>query len=138
MISLGIQKAAGLPCDKVAMKRSILIVEDEQRIAQFLEKGLRKAGYETNIAADGDQAVSMFSSGEYELMLLDLGLPSKSGWDVLNELEMRGCKPDTVILVTSRDDTKDRLLARQHTVFEYIVKPFNFQYLLDLLQQVFQ
>lgn len=120
------------------MKRSILIVEDEQRIAKFLEKGLRKAGYETNIAADGDQAISMFSSGKYELMLLDLGLPSKSGWDVLNELEIRGCKPETVILVTSRDDTQDRLQARQHSVYEYVVKPFSFQYLLDLLQQAFQ
>ncbi len=68
----------------------ILIAEDEPRIAAFLEKGLRAKGFITTVTSDGNEAVAIANSHDFDLLLLDLGLPREDGWAVLEELRGRG------------------------------------------------
>lgn len=110
----------------------ILIVEDEARIAAFLEKGLRKQGFSTKVAQDGEQAVFFAQSEEFDLLLLDLGLPIKDGWTVLKELRDRGNNVPAIVL-TARDDVDDKRRGKQNGVQDYITKPFSFQ---DLLARI--
>lgn len=107
----------------------ILIAEDESRIASFIEKGLRKNGFSTAVAADGNQAVSMAETGDFDLLLLDIGLPGKDGWAVLNSLRSQG-KHLPVIIVSARDEVKDKVIGRLSGANDYVTKPFKFRELL--------
>jgi two-component system, OmpR family, copper resistance phosphate regulon response regulator CusR len=109
----------------------ILIVEDEPQIAAFLEKGLRKHGYETTIATDGEEALQMLERGLFDLLLLDIGLPVKDGWTVLKELQKRQREIPDVIVLTARSDDSDRLNSIQLGAKDYITKPFRFNELLN-------
>jgi two-component system copper resistance phosphate regulon response regulator CusR len=85
---------------------SILIAEDEQRIASFIEKGLSAAGFGATTVADGRSALEAALSGGYDLLLLDLGLPSLDGLDVLKRLREQGSRMPVIIL-TARDSAVD-------------------------------
>jgi DNA-binding response OmpR family regulator len=111
----------------------ILIVEDESRIADFMEKGLRKHGFRTAIATDGEEAILMAQNEDFDLLILDLGLPVKDGWAVLKELRSQG-KQIPAIVVTARDDLADRAIAQKYVVNDYVTKPFSFK---DLLEKVY-
>ncbi|NJN87027.1 MAG: response regulator [Leptolyngbyaceae cyanobacterium SL_7_1] len=111
----------------------ILIAEDEPRIAAFIEKGLRKHGYSTLIAQDGAKAVELVLAHSIDLLLLDLGLPIKDGWKVLEELQSRQQKPPVIIIVTARDEGSERVNRDRFDIDGYVVKPFRFN---DLLAQV--
>lgn len=113
------------------MKR-ILIAEDEDRLASFLEKGLKKHGFTTAVAPDGNQAVLMAQSGDFDLLLLDLGLPVIDGWTVLKLLRSQADERP-IIIVTARADEKDRLTALAYGANDYVIKPFRF---VDLLARV--
>lgn len=76
----------------------ILIAEDESRIAAFIEKGLQKNGFDTAIATNGEEALQMAESNGFDMLLLDLGLPIKDGWTVLQELRDRGKKIPIIIV----------------------------------------
>jgi two-component system, OmpR family, copper resistance phosphate regulon response regulator CusR len=110
----------------------ILIAEDETRVAAFLEKGLRKNGFVTVVAGDGQQALQIATSEEIDLLLLDLRMPIKDGWEVLEELRDRGLH-FPVIIMTAFDDDKNRFLAMQKGASDYVTKPFQFR---DLLERV--
>jgi len=107
----------------------ILIVEDEVRIASFLENGLRANGYTTAIASNGHAAMSMSRSGEFDLMILDLGLPGKDGIDVLRELRAEGSSLPVIIL-TARTSVIETVLGLNGGADDYIGKPFRFDELL--------
>jgi two-component system, OmpR family, copper resistance phosphate regulon response regulator CusR len=118
----------------------ILIAEDESRLAAFVEKGLKRNGFETIIAADGVQALQAIlqrrgyanEQQPVDLMLLDLGLPIKDGWTVLQET--RAQYPDLpIIVVTAMTDDRDRLRVLQLGANDYLPKPFKFS---DLLAKV--
>ncbi|CAN5605388.1 response regulator transcription factor [soil metagenome] len=107
----------------------ILIVEDEPRLAAFLEKGLRSSGFTTTVVGDGLAAVSVGVDEEFDLILLDLGLPGKDGLQVLRELRAAGQRVPVIIL-TARDDTGDRVAGLEAGADDYIGKPFHFEELL--------
>jgi two-component system, OmpR family, copper resistance phosphate regulon response regulator CusR len=107
----------------------ILIAEDEARIASFLEKGLRANGFATTVAVDGHEAVALAGSGSFDLLILDLGLPGRDGFDVLGELRGRGSKIPVVIL-TARDSVRDTVAGLEGGADDYITKPFRFEELL--------
>lgn len=111
----------------------ILIAEDEPRIAAFIEKGLRKHGYQTVVVHDGIQAVEVAQAVDFDLLLLDLGLPGKDGWTVLQELRQQVTGFLSVIIITARDDIQDRMRSLEFGVTDYITKPFKFS---DLLTRV--
>ncbi len=101
----------------------ILIAEDEARIASFLEKGLRAEGFETEVVDDGEAAAARARDGDFDLVVLDLGLPSKHGLDVLSELRDRGEKLPVVIL-TADDETESTVRSLEGGADDYVVKPF--------------
>lgn len=111
----------------------ILIVEDEALVAAFIEKGLRKNGFTTAIAEDGQQALRFGTDDRFELMLLDLGLPIMDGLTVLKTLRDQG---DTrpVIIITARKDDRERQKVLNHGADDYVTKPFRFSDLLERIQ----
>jgi two-component system, OmpR family, copper resistance phosphate regulon response regulator CusR len=107
----------------------ILIVEDEARIASFLEKGLRANGFATTVATDGDQGAALARTGRYDLLILDIGLPGIDGFQVLRELREAGSALPVVIL-TARDSVQDTVAGLEGGADDYITKPFRFEELL--------
>jgi DNA-binding response OmpR family regulator len=110
----------------------ILIVEDEARLAAFIEKGLRKNGFTTAIAENGQQALSFVTDERFELMLLDLGLPIIDGLTVLKEIRNQG-ETRPVIIITARKDDNEGQIALTHGADDYVTKPFRFS---DLLKRI--
>ncbi len=107
----------------------ILIAEDETRIASFVEKGLRSNGFATSVVGDGRSAYDYASSGEFDLVVLDLGLPVMDGYTVLRRLrEDRNTVP--VVVLTARDTLDDTLAALEGGADDYMAKPFRFDELL--------
>lgn len=113
---------------------TILIAEDEARISAFIAKGLQRAGYQTQIASDGDQALKLALSDRYDLMLLDIGLPGLDGWSVLHEIRTRSTSPP-VIVVTALDGTGERSHSLELGANEYVTKPFRFDELLSRIRR---
>jgi DNA-binding response OmpR family regulator len=107
----------------------ILIVEDEPRIASFLEKGLRANGFTTVIVDDGPTAATAARDRDFDLLVLDLGLPGRDGLDVLAELRRRGERLPVVIL-TARDGVEHTVAGFERGADDYVTKPFKFEELL--------
>ena len=107
----------------------ILIAEDEARLAAFLEKGLRAGGYTTTVASDGETASVLARDEDFDLMVLDLGLPVKDGLEVLRELRRSGQRLPVIIL-TARGDPDERVAGLEAGADDYIGKPFHFEELL--------
>ncbi len=108
---------------------SILIVEDEERIASFVDKGLRSSGFATAIAGDGESGLAMATSGRFDLVVLDLGLPDIDGIEVLRRMRGRGMTAPVVIL-TARDGVHSTVEGLEAGADDYVTKPFRFEELL--------
>src|SRR5271170_7446058 len=107
----------------------ILVVEDEKRIADFLSRGLESGGYAVDVAADGAAAMDMVHATEYDLIVLDLGLPDVDGLSVLQKVRNRKTNPPVLIL-SARDAVDDRVKGLELGADDYLVKPFAFVELL--------
>ncbi|MPZ25101.1 MAG: response regulator [Micromonosporaceae bacterium] len=107
----------------------VLIAEDEPRIAAFLEKGLRAAGYVTTVVASGVDAAGYARGADFDLMILDLGLPGQDGLAVLAQLRSRGERLPVIVL-TARDAVPDRVTGLDLGADDYLTKPFSFEELL--------
>jgi DNA-binding response OmpR family regulator len=105
----------------------ILIAEDEPRIATFLEKGLRANGYTTVTVDDGRMVASLARDDDFDLLILDLGLPGLDGLDALREVRRRGQRLPVVIL-TARNDAA--VAGFESGADDYVSKPFRFEELL--------
>jgi DNA-binding response OmpR family regulator len=106
----------------------ILIAEDDPRIGDLLEKGLRKNGYSTIRAEDGDKAQSLSLTDEFDLLILDMGLPKREGFQVLQDLRSRG-KTLPVLVLTGRSE-RDVVMCLKAGADDYMRKPFRFDELL--------
>lgn len=107
----------------------ILIAEDEARIAAFVEKGLRAAGMTPTVVGDGQSAFDYAMTGEFDLVVLDIGLPALDGFTVLRKLrEARNAIP--VVILTARDSITDTVAGLEGGADDYIAKPFRFEELL--------
>jgi DNA-binding response OmpR family regulator len=107
----------------------ILIAEDEERIASFLEKGLRAQGFTPTVVADGNAALGLAGSGEFDLVVLDLGLPGRDGLSVLDELRARD-RHLPVIILTARAEVHDTVAGLDGGADDYVTKPFVFDELV--------
>ncbi|GEP26889.1 MULTISPECIES: response regulator transcription factor [Cryobacterium] len=108
---------------------SILIAEDEARIALFVSKGLRAAGYSSTVVDDGLDAVSYAQSGTFDLLLLDVGLPSIDGFEVMKRIRAERL-PLPIIMLTARSTTSDMVAGLDGGADDYLAKPFKFDELL--------
>jgi DNA-binding response OmpR family regulator len=107
----------------------ILIVEDEQRIAAFVSKGLRADGHLTTSVADGRDGLEHALSGAFDLVVLDIGLPGIDGFEVLDQLRSQGSQVPVIVL-TARDSVGDTVSALEGGADDYMPKPFRFAELL--------
>ncbi|MGP1384834.1 MAG: response regulator transcription factor [Thainema sp.] len=107
----------------------ILIVEDEPRIVSFLEKGLQANGFTTASAPDGKSAINLALGSEFDLIILDLGLPDTDGMTVLGNLRGQGLT-QPIIVLTARDDIYDKVTGFEAGADDYVTKPFRFEELL--------
>lgn len=107
----------------------ILIIEDEPRIAAFVSRGLEAAGYETLVLEDGAEGLEAALRGDGDLVLLDVGLPTMDGFEVLRELRARGSAVP-VIMLTARSSTRDTVAGLDAGANDYVPKPFTFEELL--------
>ena len=107
----------------------ILIVEDDPLVSSFLEKGLRAGGYSTHVVADGEVAVETARSHPFELMILDMALPGREGFEVLRELRGLGRRVPVLVL-TGRPDLRDAVSCLDIGADDYMTKPFRFAELL--------
>lgn len=107
----------------------VLIVEDEARVAQFIRKGLKEAGYASDIAEDAHNGEYLVSVNDYDLILLDWLIPGVAGLELCREWRKRGLQTP-VIMLTVKDNTSDIIAALDGGADDYIIKPFSFEELL--------
>lgn len=106
-----------------------LVVEDEKRIADFLQRGLESAGYAIDVAGDGTAALELVHSTDYDLIILDMMLPDMDGLRVLEKIRNRKTSPPVLIL-SARGTVNDRVKGLETGADDYLVKPFAFAELL--------
>jgi DNA-binding response OmpR family regulator len=111
----------------------ILIADDEANLVSFLEKGLRAAGHVTTAVGDGPSAVGLARDEDFDLLILDLGLPGLDGTEVLRTLRAQGRRLPVIIL-SARDDVADKVAGLQLGADDYLTKPFAFDELLARVQ----
>lgn len=102
----------------------LLLVEDDKMLGNAIQAGLRQAGYAADWVQDGEAADFALRTGEYEIVVLDLGLPKKPGLEVLKALRQRGSTVPVLIL-TARDTVDDRVRGLDSGADDYLVKPFD-------------
>jgi DNA-binding response OmpR family regulator len=107
----------------------ILIVEDEARIASFVAKGLRADGHLATTVGDGRAGLDHALSGDFDLVVLDIGLPGLDGFEVLDRLRSQGSTVPVIVL-TARDSVTDTVSALENGADDYMPKPFRFAELL--------
>jgi len=107
----------------------ILLVEDDARVASFIRRGLREEHYTVDVARDGEQALFLAQTGEYDLMILDLLLPKRGGLDVLRTLRAERVTVPILIL-TAKDEPRDKVSGLEAGADDYLTKPFAFAELL--------
>ncbi|MGL5088475.1 MAG: response regulator transcription factor [Cetobacterium sp.] len=105
------------------MKKKILIVEDEENLARIIAKNLEKENFETKIVTDGELVVEEFYSFSPSLVLLDINLPRKNGWDICKEIRQYSKIP--IIIMTARDAELDEIHGLELGADDYIVKPIS-------------
>lgn len=107
----------------------ILVVEDEEKVADFIRRGLEQSGYQVETAGSGEDALERFDGGEYSTVVMDLMLPGMSGLEVVRQLRRR--KNDVPVLaLTARGELEDRIAGLEAGCDDYLAKPFAFQELL--------
>ena len=112
----------------------VLVVEDEEKIAQFLKKGLTEKGYTVEAVGDPDAALQRLQAAPYDLLVLDLLLPgSRDGLEVCREVRARGF-PVKILMLTARDTIENKIEGLDAGADDYLVKPFSFRELLARLR----
>ncbi len=107
----------------------ILVVEDDAKVASFLEKGLREEGYAVDVAHDGADGAMKAQVYDYDLLLLDVMLPGRTGFEIVRDLRTRE-NTVPVLMLTARDDRKDVVMGLDAGADDYLTKPFGFDELL--------
>ena len=107
----------------------ILIVEDQPKTGHYLRQGLSEAGFNTELEADGTTGQHLALSGDYALLILDVMLPGRSGWQILQAVRSAGLETP-VMFLTARDAVEDRVKGLELGADDYLVKPFAFSELL--------
>ena len=107
----------------------ILVVEDDRKVAGFIEQGLKEEGHAVDVAPDGDEATMLAHVYDYDVILLDIVLPKKNGFQVAAELRREG-RTTPILMLTSRDATEDIVRGLDAGADDYLSKPFRFDELL--------
>jgi two-component system copper resistance phosphate regulon response regulator CusR len=107
----------------------VLIVEDQEKTVDFLRRGLTENGFVVDVARNGIDGQHLALTADYDLIVLDVMLPGRDGWQVLEELRRQG-KHTPVLFLTARDHVEDRVRGLELGADDYLIKPFAFSELL--------
>jgi two-component system copper resistance phosphate regulon response regulator CusR len=107
----------------------ILLIEDEKKTAAFIRKGLEEEGYAVEVARDGEAGLQLALDAQFDLFLIDVMLPKKDGWSVVEELRGKGVHTP-ILFLTARDSVPDRVKGLELGADDYLVKPFAFSELV--------
>src|ERR1043166_7629044 len=113
----------------------ILVIEDESKTAAFLSKGLREAGFGVDVARDGETGLKQARATRFDLLIVDVMLPHKDGWDIVADLRRDGVRTP-ILFLTARDSVRDRVKGLELGADDYLVKPFAFPELLARVRSV--
>src|SRR5258708_38108461 len=111
----------------------LLLVEDDPRIARFLAKGLREEDYAVDVTANGDDALYEAAINSYDLIILDVMIPGRNGFEVCRELRKAGQRVP-ILMLTARDAVEDRISGLDHGADDYLTKPLEFRDVLARLR----
>ena len=121
------------------MKRKILVVDDEDTIRKFLKIHLTKLGYDVLEAADGDQAIEQLKRNRVDLLICDIVMPRKNGWEVIQEVRSRpSLKELPVIVLTAKNEDTDMFKGYELGANYYMTKPFNKSQLIFGVNLIFE
>ena len=115
----------------------ILVVEDDRKVAGFVEQGLKEEGYVVDLARDGEEATMLAHVNDYDVMLLDVMLPKKNGFQIATELRREG-RNTPILMLTSRDAAEDVVRGLDAGADDYLSKPFRFDELLARLRALYR
>ena len=115
----------------------ILVVEDDRKVAGFIEHGLKEEGYVVDIAPDGDEATLLAHINDYDIILLDVVLPKKNGFQIATELRREG-RSTPILMLTSRDAVEDVVRGLDAGADDYLAKPFKFDELLARIRALYR
>lgn len=110
------------------MKGSILIVDDEKKLADIMALYLKKEGYEVSCGYNGEEGEEFFEKKQFQLIILDVMMPKKDGWSLLRKIKSEGNTP--VILTTARGEEEDRVFGLELGADDYMVKPISMRELI--------
>jgi DNA-binding response OmpR family regulator len=113
----------------------ILLVEDERKLARIIGRQLTRASYEVDIVHDGQTAINNILTEEYQIIVLDLNIPNKSGIEVLHEIRAKSYLTP-VLIISARDTVKDRVIGLEIGADDYLTKPFDSSELLARIQAI--
>lgn len=116
---------------------TILIVDDDQNLCSVLKEELNEVGYDAEFVNNGDEAFGYLTNKPVDLVLLDLKMPGKDGFDVLRELEMKEIKTKVIVL-TAYADVKSAIDSAKMGASDFISKPYDFDELLITIRKVLQ
>lgn len=111
------------------MPMRILLIEDEKRMANFIQRGLKEEHYTIDVAYEGEQGLFLAEINPYDLIILDMMLPGKDGVSISRELRKKEVNPP-ILMLTARNSVKDKVLGLDAGVDDYLTKPFAFDELL--------
>jgi two-component system copper resistance phosphate regulon response regulator CusR len=115
----------------------ILVVEDDRKVAGFVEQGLKEEGYVVDLARDGEEATMLAHVNDYDMMLLDIVLPKKNGFQIATELRREG-RNTPILMLTSRDAPEDVVRGLDAGADDYLSKPFRFDELLARIRALYR
>jgi two-component system, OmpR family, copper resistance phosphate regulon response regulator CusR len=124
---------ARLPVLPYDARMRLLLVEDDARIARFVAKGLREQAYAVDVSATGDDALYQAEINTYDLIILDVMIPGRNGFDVCSQLRKSGQRMP-ILMLTARDAVEDRITGLDRGADDYLTKPFEFRELLARLR----
>jgi DNA-binding response OmpR family regulator len=119
------------------MKKSILIVEDDEDISRLLELHLKDGGYDTETALDGSTGLRLATSNNYDLVMLDIMLPGPDGIDIMKHLREQD-QYTPIMLITSKTSELDRVLGLELGADDYVTKPFSVREILARVKAIFR
>jgi two-component system OmpR family response regulator len=111
----------------------VLLVEDDQRIVDFVQRGLKAEGYQVEVARSGLEAIALGTEGKFQVIILDLGLPDLNGRQVCERLRSIGVGTP-ILMLTARDTVQDKVTGLRSGADDYMTKPFSFEELLARIE----
>ena len=112
---------------------NVLLVEDEPRVADFIDRGLRAENHGVTVASSGSEGVELAKTGEFDVIVLDLMLPDMHGYDVCQRIRLEG-DHTPILMLTAMDATEDKIKGLKTGADDYLTKPFDFDELLARIE----